>query len=106
MSAGNWLVVVSFLTWREREKAVKNLLMNRGPLSFNNYESISYGMTQLVKNVIDICVKVTLGVGIACVSFENRSVLIKTCGVPVVALGSGPKISMSESWRGVAAGKS
>lgn len=75
------------------------------PFSVNTYESIRYRIIQLFTDSVAICIELILAVEIAPVNYEKLSIIIVTCGSPVVVLVSSPEISMAINARGPTAGK-
>lgn len=75
---------MSFLTPRMGQSVVKSLLTNYGPFTVNILDGSPYSLTQLSNNIVATSIKIILAVGIARVSFENRSFFITTCRVPDV----------------------
>lgn len=74
-------VRLSFSTQTKRQTAGLNSLINWGLQSFNSDENISYGMTQFIKNIVAICVKLIWAKEIVHDDLEDLPVIMTTCGL-------------------------
>lgn len=45
----------------------------------SSYEGMAYGMTQLFKRIVSICIMSILALGMARFNFKNQTVTMTTC---------------------------